>query len=456
MAYLLYNGRTVTSEGIRDEAVVISGERIEAIIPNGDISPDSYAGFRKIDLEGKLIFAGGIDAHVHFREPGLTHKADIGSESLAAAAGGVTSFIDMPNTSPATTSAKALSDKLHAAENRSFANYGFHIGATNDNFQEIEEILSTGKEGIGRKDFAGIKVFMGSSTGNMLVNDETSLDRLFSIKDKEILVHCEDEMTIKANLEKARAVFGDDIPFAEHSRIRSREACILSSGKALSKAVKYGTRLHLLHISTAEEIRMAEKARMLNPAITTETSANYLWFSDSDYAGKGSRIKCNPSVKTAGDRKALREALKGKLIDTIGSDHAPHLPEEKDRKYPEAPSGMPSVQQTLQVLLTVAMEENIPLSVIASAFSEKAAEIFGIKERGKLKAGNYADIAIVDPEARITVDRNTSLYKCGWSPYEGAELRGRITDVFVNGVHVIKALLPTGCPAAGKKIVFEK
>ena len=215
MGYLLYNGKTVTSDGIKDEAVVIDGDRIKAIIPDGEVRLEEYGGFRKMDLNGKLIFAGGIDAHVHFREPGLTDKADIKSESLAAIAGGVTSFIDMPNTKPPTVSAKALSDKLLMAKNRSFANYGFHLGATNDNLSEIEEILTKGKDGICSEDFAGIKVFMGSSTGNMLVSDDSVLSRLFSIKDKEILVHCEDEMTIKANLEKAEAAFGKDIPFEE-------------------------------------------------------------------------------------------------------------------------------------------------------------------------------------------------------------------------------------------------
>ncbi len=459
MGHILYNGRTVTGEGISDSSVIIDGDRIRKIIPS-DVTLEelesSYPGYMAADLQGKLIFAGGIDAHVHFREPGMTHKADIASESAAALAGGVTSFIDMPNTIPATVSAGSLAEKLRLAEGRSFANYGFHLGATNGNFHEIEEILDHGKNGITSRDFGGIKVFMGSSTGNMLVDDDAVLDRIFGIKGKEILVHCEDEGTIRAGLQEAAGKYGDDIPFCMHEKIRSREACILSSSKALETAVRHNTRLHLLHISTGEEIRMVTEAREKDRNITAETSANYLWFSDKDYRRLGSRVKCNPSVKTEDDRKALRNALKQGIIDTIGSDHAPHLQEEKDRKYMTAPSGLPSIQQTLQVLLTIACEEGIPLSRIASVFSEKAAAMFGIQDRGCIKEGYYADLVIVNPDVWDTVSSGNLRYKCGWSPYEGTALKGRITDVFINGIHAVQDSVLSDEVPHGQKLVFLK
>lgn len=459
MGYILYNGKTVTGEGITEATVIINGQRIERIIPGNAPVHDPegrYKGFETIDLHGKYIMAGGIDAHVHFREPGLSYKADICSESRAAVAGGVTSFIDMPNTKPATTSADALSEKLEMAEGRAYANYGFHLGATNGNLDEIRKIIAGGKQGVSGKDFGGIKIFMGSSTGNMLVDDDNALDALFGIKEKEILVHCEDEGTIRKNLLKAENLYGEEIPFERHCDIRSREACILSSAKALDLAVKHGTRLHLLHISTSEELEMVRSAKKKDSGITAETSANYLWFCDKDYGRLGSLIKCNPSIKTGNDRAALRKALKDGLIDTIGSDHAPHLMEEKERKYLTAPSGIPSIQQSLQVLLTVARAENIPLSRIASVFSEKAADMFGIRDRGYLKEGYFADLAVVDTDTYMEISSEEIAGKCGWSPYTGEKLSGRITDVFVNGRRVIKDSAFTPELPCGQRLVFDK
>lgn len=459
MGYLLYNGKLVTGEGIKEAAIFIDGEKISRIIPADKLEdgfPKNHTEYETIDLNGKLVFAGGIDAHVHFREPGLTHKADIGTESLAAVKGGITSFIDMPNTKPATVTASALAEKLALAEGRAFANYGFHIGATNDNFREIETILETGKDGITGKDFGGIKVFMGSSTGNMLVDDDETLRKIFGIKEKEILVHCEDEETVRENFRKAEEEFGDAIPFERHPAIRSRKACILSSIKALETAIELGTRLHLLHISTREEAEMVRAAKLSSDNITAETSANYLWFTDQEYHRLGAMMKCNPAIKTPEDRQALRQALRDGVIDTAGSDHAPHMKEEKDRKYPVCPSGVPSIQQSLQVLLTVADEEDIPLSRIASAFSEKAADIFGIKDRGYLKEGYYADLAIVDMDAVQTVTSEGLAYKCGWSPYENETLKGVVTDVFVNGQRVVKDSVQASMKPLGQRLVFEK
>lgn len=459
MGYLLYNGKLVTGEGIKEAAIFIDGEKISRIIPADKLEdgfPNNHTGYETIDLNGKLVFAGGIDAHVHFREPGLTFKADIGTESLAAVKGGITSFIDMPNTKPATVTASALAEKLALAEGRAFANYGFHLGATNDNFQEIETILETGKDGISRKDFGGIKVFMGSSTGNMLVDDDETLRKIFGIKEKEILVHCEDEETVRENFRRAEEEFGDAIPFERHPAIRSRKACILSSIKALETAIELGTRLHLLHVSTREEAEMVRAAKLSSGNITAETSANYLWFTDQEYHRLGAMMKCNPAIKTPEDRQALRQALRDGVIDTAGSDHAPHLKEEKDRKYPVCPSGMPSIQQSLQVLLTVADEEDIPLSRIASAFSEKAADIFGIKDRGYLKEGYYADLAIVDTDAVQTVASEGLAYKCRWSPYENETLKGVVTDVFVNGQRVVEDSVQASMKPFGQRLVFEK
>ena len=459
MGYLLYNGKLVTGEGIKEAAIFIDGEKISRIIPADKLEdgfPKNHTEYETIDLNGKLVFAGGIDAHVHFREPGLTHKADIGTESLAAVKGGITSFIDMPNTKPATVTASALAEKLSLAEGRAFANYGFHLGATNDNFQEIETILETGKDGISGKDFGGIKVFMGSSTGNMLVDDDETLRKIFRIKEKEILVHCEDEETVRENFRRAEEEFGDAIPFERHPAIRSRKACILSSIKALETAIELGTRLHLLHVSTREEAEMVRAAKLSSDNITAETSGNYQWFTDQEYHRLGAMMKCNPAIKTPEDRQALRQALRDGVIDTAGSDHAPHLKEEKDRKYPVCPSGVPSIQQSLQVLLTVADEEDIPLSRIASAFSEKAADIFGIKDRGYLKEGYYADLAIVDMDAVQTVTSEGLAYKCRWSPYENETLKGVVTDVFVNGQRVVEDSVQASMKPFGQRLVFEK
>ena len=443
---LLQNATLVTAAKIGKGSVLIDGNKISAVwwAESEDYNfkldifqkknPDAEIS----DLTGKHIIAGGIDAHVHFREPGLTHKADMATESRAAAAGGVTTVFDMPNTKPATTDAILLTEKLALAKEKAVINIGFHIGATNENAAAIASLVKNGDEASGLKpsDIAGVKVFMGSSTGNMLVDEESTLAELFSIHEKPVLVHCEDEDTIRRNMEKAREKYGDDIPFSEHENIRSRYACIKSSIKALELAIKYNTRLTLCHISTKEEVEMVRAAKISNPEITAETSCNYLWFSNEAYNTLGSKAKCNPSVKTPSDRAALREALKNGQIDTIGSDHAPHLLSEKDAPYCSAPSGLPSIQQTLPVLLTIAEEEEIPLERIASVFSEKAAEIYGL-ERGKIQTGWYADLVIFDLEKNFVVRNEDQLGKCGWTPYEGETLKGVIEDVIINGKSII-------------------
>ena len=439
---------------ILHKATIVTGEK-EAIgsiaVENGKIADILYTDSEDFDfrygklmethpeaevwdLEGKHIIAGGIDAHVHFREPGLTHKADMETESRAAAAGGVTTVFDMPNTRPATISAMTLKEKMDLAEAKAHCKIGFHIGATNENAAEISSLVRYGDESVGIKpsDIAGVKVFMGSSTGNMLVDSGNSLEELFSIREKPVLVHCEDENTIKENLAAALERYGEDIPFAEHENIRSRKACIKSSIKALELAMRFGTRLVLCHISTKEEMEMVRAAKSSNPSIIAETSCNYLWFSNEDYPRLGSKIKCNPAVKTPADREALREGLANGLIDTIGSDHAPHLASEKEGSYTKVPSGLPSIQQSLPVLLTIAYSEGIPLTRIASVFSENASELYGL-DRGKIKRGYAADLVIFDYSKEFIVKAEDQLSKCGWTPYEGETLRGVIETVFIDG-----------------------
>lgn len=390
------------------------------------------------DCSGLHIMAGGIDAHVHFREPGLTHKADMATESLAAVHGGVTSVMDMPNTIPATVTAEALKGKLELAKGRTHTKTSFHIGATNENAEAICKMVLEGdaEAGIGPEDIAGVKVFMGSSTGNMLVDSTDTLSSLFAIKNKPVLVHCEDEATIKANLEKAIATYGEDIPFTEHENIRSRMACIKSSIKALELAMKHGTKLVLCHISTKEEAEMVRAAKLNNPEIIAETSCNYLWFSNEDYSRLGSKVKCNPSVKTPQDREALINALAEGVIDTIGSDHAPHLLSEKEGTYRQAPSGLPTIQQSLPVLLTIAHDNEIPLSRIASVFSEKVAELYGLN-RGKIEKGYEADLVVFDYNKTFIVRDEDQKSKCGWTPYAGQTLRGQIKEVYIDGNQII-------------------
>ena len=445
-ATLLYNATVVTAEKEAVGSVLVLDSTIEEVIFSDredygfrvDRIMKQHEGLEVINLEGKWLMAGGIDAHVHFREPGLTHKADMATESLAAAAGGVTYVMDMPNTNPATTTAQALKEKLELAKGRTTGKIAFHIGATNSNAEDIVRLIQEGdaSAGICPYDIAGVKVFMGSSTGNMLVDDNSTLARLFAISGKPVLVHCEDEQTIKENLEKAVEKYGEDIPFREHENIRSRSACIKSSIRALEMAIKHGTRLVLCHISTKEEMEMVRAAKLTNPSIIAETSCNYLWFSNEDYDRLGSRVKCNPSVKTPRDREALRRGLADGLIDTIGSDHAPHLLSEKENKYGKAPSGLPTIQQSLPVLLTIARQEEIPLTRIASVFSEKASELYGLKT-GKIAKGYAADLVVFDLNKEFTVRAEDQKGRCGWTPYEGEILNGVIEMVLVDGIRVI-------------------
>lgn len=469
---LLTGASIVTAEKAGQGALLIDGETIGGVwffdedglaeYEGEKVSPETIQSRVNADatrdLSGKLLMAGAIDAHVHFREPGMTQKADMATESRAALLGGVTSFIDMPNTVPATVSLEELEKKFRLAEGRCYANWGFHIGADNANADSIKEYLD--KHRNSRRTFASVKVFMGSSTGNMLVDRKETLDKLFGITGSRILIHSEDEAIIKANLVNAERTFGENIPMREHENIRSRQACIRSTVKALELAMKHGTKLHICHVSTAEEIEMIRAAKQYNQEITAETSANYLWFCDKDYDRLGSRVKCNPAIKTATDRAALRNALKDGVIDTIGSDHAPHLKEEKARPYLTCPSGMPSIQQEVAVLLTVADEEQIPLTRIASVLSEKISDMLGIEGRGKIQTGYKADLIIIDPKKEFTVGESDKgnagiSYKCGWSPYEGSKLKGWVEDIYLNGTLTVQNGHLITEMAAGQRLEFR-
>lgn len=420
---LIKNAQIVNEGEIFEGDVLIDGEYIVDI--DQTISSKS-ANTKIIDAEGKFLIPGVIDDQVHFREPGLTHKANIETESRAAVAGGITSFIEMPNTVPQATTQELLEDKFRNASNTSYANYSFMFGGTNTN---LEELLKTNP-----KDVAGIKLFLGSSTGDMLVDNEEVLKKIFSSTKMLIAVHCEDESTIKANLEKYKEEFGDDIPIEKHPIIRSEEACYLSSSKAIALAKKTGARLHVFHLSTAKETSLfTNKTPLEKKQITAEVCVHHLWFTDQDYKTKGTFIKWNPAVKTEKDRDGLWKALLDDRIDVIATDHAPHTLKEKQQPYTKAPSGGPLVQHALPAMLQAYRQEKISIEKIVEKMCHNPAKIFKIEKRGFIKKGYYADLVLVDSASPWTVKKENTLYKCGWSPFEGSTFYSKITHTFVNG-----------------------
>ncbi|MDK2978199.1 MAG: dihydroorotase [Bacteroidales bacterium] len=378
-----------------------------------------------IDGKGKYLFPGIIDDHVHFREPGLTQKADIYTESKAAIAGGVTSYMEMPNTIPQATNQQLLADKFDLAAQKSLANFSFYIGATNNNLSEIKKINPA--------EVCGVKVFMGSSTGNMLV-DEKALTRIFAESPLLIATHCEDETTIKNNILKFKQEFGENVPIHYHSKIRSEEACYKSSSLAVELAKKYNSRLHILHLSTAKELDLLDQSiPSKNKKITAEVCVHHLWFSDMDYPKHGTRIKWNPAIKTLKDRDALLEGLKNNKIDVIATDHAPHILEEKKHSYFKAASGGPLVQHSLVVMLELYHQQKITLEEIVNKMCHTPADIFQIDKRGYIREGYWADLVLVDVQNPWTVQKNNILYKCKWSPFEGQRFNSKITHTIVNG-----------------------
>ena len=423
MSKILIKGANVVNEGqtaLLD--VLIEGERIAAIAANMSPTPDMEV----IDASGKFLLPGCIDDQVHFREPGLTHKATISTESKACLAGGITSFLEMPNTNPQTTTAQAYNDKLDVAARTSWVNYGFLFGGTNDNLEEIKAIDP--------KTTPGLKLFLGSSTGNMLVDDPNTLKEIFSSFRLPIAVHCEDEQTIRINLAAYVKKFGDDIPIAHHPDIRSAEACYLSSSKAIALAKETGARLHVFHLSTARETTLFQNdVPLAEKQITAEVCIHHLWFSDEDYAKKGTHIKWNPAVKSAADRAGLWEALNDDRIDIIATDHAPHTLGEKNQAYTKAPSGGPMVQHALAIMLECVNQGKISIEKVVEKMCHNPAILFAIKERGYIRAGYFADLVLVDKNQAHTITREGLLYKCGWSPLEGTTLRGAVTHTFLNG-----------------------
>lgn len=421
MKYLLKQA-TIINEGksiLGD--VLINNKIIEKIAPSID-----ETSAKEINCEGKYLVPGSIDDQVHFREPGLTHKANIKTESRAAVAGGVTSFMEMPNTVPNALTQGFLQDKYDIASNSSIANYSFFMGASNDN---IEEVLKTDP-----KNVCGVKVFMGSSTGNMLVDEPTTLNKIFSEVPMLIATHCEDEETVRKNMETYRQKYGEDLPIKYHPEIRSEEACYLSSSLAVSLAKKHNARLHVLHISTEKELELFEnKTPLSEKRITAEACVHHLWFSDEDYDEKGTRIKWNPAVKKATDREAIWKAVLDNRIDVIATDHAPHTIEEKDNTYFNAPSGGPLVQHALLALFEKAKEGKISKERVIEKTAHAPSTLFGVENRGFIREGYYADLVIIDPTKSTKVSADNILYKCGWSPFEGVEFSHQIEKTFVNG-----------------------
>ena len=420
---LIKNAKIVNEGTLFEGDVLIKGEFIEAI--DTSISAKS-ADVVVVDAEGKLLMPGVIDDQVHFREPGLTHKADIASESKAAIAGGITSFIEMPNTNPQTTTIEKLEEKFDIASKTSFANYSFMFGGTNTNLDEILKVDP--------KTVAGLKLFLGSSTGNMLVDDPEVLEKIFKSTNLLISVHCEDEETIKRNLQEHIEKYGEAIPIHKHPIIRSEEACYLSSSRAIELAKKTGARLHVFHLSTGKETNLfTNKIPLKKKKITAEVCVHHLWFSDEDYDKKGTLIKWNPAIKTKMDRKKLLEALLDDRIDVIATDHAPHTLKEKQNPYTKAPSGGPLVQHALPAILEMYHQEKISIDKIVEKMCHNPAILFQIEKRGFIKEGYFADLVLVDLNNPWTVTKDNILYKCGWSPFEGTTFKSRITHTFLNG-----------------------
>lgn len=422
MSTILIKAASIVNEGnIFTSDLLIKNGRIEKIDSNINANADT-----EINAEGLHLLPGMIDDQVHFREPGLTHKADIFTESMAAVAGGITSFMEMPNTVPNTLTQALLADKYAIAKHTSLANYSFYMGASNDN---IEEVLKTDP-----KNVCGVKVFMGSSTGNMLVDNEKTLENIFSKAPMLVATHCEDEATIRHNLAVYKEKYGDDITIDMHPLIRSAEACYKSSSLAVELAKRYQTRLHILHISTAKEVGLFDNTLPLaEKKITAEACVHHLWFNDTDYATKGNFIKWNPAVKTAADQAGILQGLLDDHIDVIATDHAPHTIEEKNQAYLQAPSGGPLVQHALPALLEMHLQGKISLEKIAEKASHNVATCFNLNERGFVREGYWADLVLVDLNDPFKVTKLNSLYKCGWSPFEGQTFGASITHTFVSG-----------------------
>ena len=440
---LIVNALLVSDGRSGDGDLRIRDGRIEEVAFGRSLS--ARPGEVVTDARGRWLLPGMIDDQVHFREPGLTHKADIATESAAAAAGGITSWMEMPNTRPPALDRASLEAKYGLAQGRSTGNYAFYMGASNDNLRELQALDPLAAP--------GIKVFMGASTGNMLVDDPDVLDAIFRDAPTPVITHCEDSPTIAANEARLRAELGDDVPVDRHPDIRSREACIKSTRLALELARRHGTRLHVLHISTADELALFTPGPIEGKRITAETCVHFLCFDRHDYASLGNLIKCNPAIKEPEDRQALIAALAEDRIDVLATDHAPHTLEEKQQPYLQAPSGLPLVQYALVAALELVHEGRMGLPHLVQKFAHAPAALFGVVERGHLREGWFADLVLVDPDAPFRVERGDVLSKCGWSPFEGRRFRSCIHTTWVNGVPVWQDGKLTGA-RPGQRLAF--
>ncbi len=440
---LITNARLINEGEIRDSDVLVKGERIEKI--DSKITADDDV--QVLDANGKYLIPGMIDEQVHFREPGMTNKGDLASESAAAVAGGITSFMDMPNVNPQTTTRAALADKYKLAERRCSANYAFYLGATNRNIDEIR--------GLKVNEACGIKAFMGASTGDLLVDDPEALELLFQDAPVLVVTHCEHSPTIWDNEAQAKAKYGERVPMSEHPSIRSANACLVSSSLAVTLARRHDARLHVLHLTTAIELRLFSKAPRKDKRITAEVCVHHLWFDESRYEDLGGRIKCNPAIKTAEDRAALVEALNEGRIDIVATDHAPHLAGEKQRTYFKVPAGLPLVQHALLTLFDLAKDKQITPELLVDRTSHAVADIFGVIDRGYVREGYFADLVLVDGKTPYTVDSSNLLSKCHWSPFEGVTFSSSIDTTIVNG-HIIYQNGELSGDIVGQRLQFNR
>ena len=420
----LIKNATIINEGRKFVgSVLICDGKIGKVFPT-DFDFD-FDKTEVIDATGLLLIPGVIDDQVHFREPGYTHKGDMFSESRAAIAGGVTSYMEMPNTNPQAVTREALEQKYLRAAKVSVANYSFYMGATNNN---IDEVLQIDPQKV-----CGVKVFMGSSTGNMLVDDDSALSEMFRQSPALVAVHCEDETTIRENIDIARRQYGENVPMSRHAHIRSSEACYISSHKAVNLASKYNTRLHVLHLSSEKEMSLFSCGNVKDKRITAEVCVHHLWFDERDYAKYGTRIKWNPSIKSLRDKEALWEALLSDKIDVVATDHAPHMPDEKNNTYFNAPSGGPLVQHSLVAMLEMSKRGLIGIEKVIQKMCHAPADLFRIAGRGYIREGYFADLVLIDPAKSWTVSTGNIMYKCGWSPFDGTEFSHSVVKTFVNG-----------------------
>ncbi len=427
----LIKDATIVNEGLKFKgSVLINNEKIEKVFPHVLPTGFDLKEVEVINATGLYLLPGVIDDQVHFREPGLTHKGDLTTESRAAVAGGVTTYMEMPNTNPQAVTQKLLQDKYDRAAEVSAANYSFYMGATNDN---LDEVLKTDPTKV-----CGIKVFMGSSTGNMLVDDEKTLSEIFKHAPTLVATHCEDEKTILKNIEIAKARYGENVPMSRHAHIRSDEACYLSSSKAVELASKFNTRLHVLHLTSAKEMSLFNAGKITDKKITAEVCVHHLWFDERDYIKYGTKIKWNPSIKCQKDKEALWEALLTDRIDVIATDHAPHTIEEKNNTYFKAPSGGPLVQHSLVAMLEMSKKGFITIEKVIQKMCHAPADLFRVENRGYVREGYFADLVLVDPNKSWTVSPENILYKCGWSPFEGTEFSNKVVATYINGICAFK------------------